>query len=106
MKHPQLTRKELYDLLWSEPITEVLIKYNLSYHDLREICKTFNIPTPKMRHWGKLKFGKPVQTTSLPEWEGEEPLIRLVSKKSQKPALCVRTAGTAGRNRGIAVYDS
>ena len=84
MKHPQLTRKELYDLLWSEPITEVLIKYNLSYHDLREICKTFNIPTPKMGYWGKLKFGKPVQTTPLPDWEGEEPLITLISKKSQK----------------------
>ena len=100
MKHPQLTRKELYDVLWSEPITEVLIKYNLSYHDLREICKTFNIPTPKTGYWGKLKFGKPVQTTPQPDREGEEPLITLISKKSQK-TVAVETTKSSEKKKDL-----
>ena len=100
MKQPPLTRKELYDLLWSEPISVILTQCNLSYHDLREICKTFNIPTPQMGYWGKLKFGKPLQTTPLPDWEGEEPLITLISKKSQK-TVAVETTKSSEKKKEL-----
>jgi len=34
-----LTRKELYDQVWSTPMTKLAKSYNLSDNGLRKICK-------------------------------------------------------------------
>ena len=54
----QLTRKELYDLVWSEAMTTICKRYGLSDNGLRKHCKTMNIPTPPLGYWAKLQHGK------------------------------------------------
>lgn len=67
MEKTILTRRELYDLLWAEPMSSLIEKYNISYTQLKKQCAQMNIPIPANGHWSKISFGKPVMVTELPE---------------------------------------
>lgn len=41
----ELTRKELYDLVWAEPMTTICKRFGLSDNGLRKRCKSMNIHT-------------------------------------------------------------
>ena len=63
----ELTRKELYDLVWAEPMTTICKRFGISDNGLRKHCKSMNIPTPPAGYWAKIKFGKKVKVIPLPE---------------------------------------
>lgn len=63
----KLSRKDLYDLVWSEPLTAIAKKHQTSDYVLRTVCKKYNIPLPKSGHWMKLQFGKSVTIEELDE---------------------------------------
>ena len=67
MEEVKLTRKELYDLVWSKPMTFLSKKYNLSDVGLRKICLKMNIPLPKAGYREKIKWNKPVSIEILDE---------------------------------------
>lgn len=60
-----LTRKELYDLVWSKPVAALLRKFDIKNSELRKILKEMNIPTPEMGHWQRIQYGKTVEIKSL-----------------------------------------
>jgi hypothetical protein len=61
-----LTRQQLYDLVWENPLTKLAKKYNLSDNGLRKVCKKLDIPLPKNGHWQKIQFNKKVTKEKLP----------------------------------------
>lgn len=65
MNEKIITRKDLYDLVWSKPMTELAKEFSYSDNGLRKICIKHNIPMPKVGYWSKLKFGKKVLKTKL-----------------------------------------
>lgn len=65
MKQISFTRNELYDLIWSNPLSQVAKTYNLTDNDLRKRCKEFNIPIPYNGYWQKVKYNKPVKKEKL-----------------------------------------
>lgn len=65
MEQKTLTRKELYELVWSEPMLSLSKKYTISDTGLRKICIRLNIPLPKAGHWQKLQFGKKINQPKL-----------------------------------------
>jgi len=67
MKDVKLTRRKLYELVWSEPLTVLAKKFESSDNILRATCKKYNIPLPKSGHWMKIQFGKPVIIEELDE---------------------------------------
>lgn len=66
MENIELTRKELYDLVWENPLSKLAKKYNLSDNGLRKVCKKLDIPLPKNGHWQKIQFNKKVIKEKLP----------------------------------------
>jgi hypothetical protein len=66
MEKQTITRKELYDLVWSESLLSLSKKYNISDVGLRKICIRMSIPLPQNGHWQKIQFGKKVDKPSLP----------------------------------------
>lgn len=81
MEQATLTRKELYDLVWAQPLSRLAKKYKISDNGLRKICKRMNIPIPPMGHWQKIQYGKRVIVTKLPtKYEGKDE-ITLDEKK-------------------------
>ena len=63
----KLTRKELHDLVWNEPMTTVCKRFGITDNGLRKHCKSMNIPTPPNGYWAKLKNGKKVDKVPLPQ---------------------------------------
>jgi len=76
MESKKFTRKELFDLVWTEPLSRLAKKYKISYNGLRKICKRMNIPLPEMGHWQKIQYGKEVKVPKLPEeFEAKDEII-------------------------------
>jgi|ERR1035437_92561 hypothetical protein len=67
MEKTTLTRKELYDLVWSTPMTAISKKYEISSDRLKGICKKVNVPMPDNGYWQKLHYKKPVTIKELPD---------------------------------------
>jgi len=65
-----LTRQELYEQVWSEPIVHLSKFYNLSDVGLSKICKKMNIPVPGRGYWEKKHHGHDPERTPLPLFKG------------------------------------
>ncbi len=65
MNSVKLTRKELYDLVWSSPFTALAKKYLISDVGLRKMCIRMEVPFPKSGHWVKVQFKKPIEILKL-----------------------------------------
>lgn len=61
------TRKELYDLVWKEPLSRLAKKFKISDNGLRKICKRMNIPLPPNGHYQKVQYGYKVTPIKLTE---------------------------------------
>lgn len=59
MKNIKLSRKEVYELVWSTPISKIVEVYALSNDSFKKICKKHEIPLPPNGYWLKLKYNKP-----------------------------------------------
>ena len=61
------TRRELYDLVWLEPMQRLAERFGMSDTGLAKICKGANIPRPPRGYWAKLAAGKNVVRIELPK---------------------------------------
>lgn len=68
----KITRKELYEKVWSEPITRLAQKFGFSDVWLAKICRKNNIPRPPRGYWAIIKSGGKVPKTPLPKWKGND----------------------------------
>lgn len=59
-------RQQLYDLVWSEPLTLLAPRFGMSDVALAKICKRNGIPVPQRGYWAKLKAGKTSPRFPLP----------------------------------------
>jgi len=76
MENITLTRKQLYDLVWSTPMTSISKKYLLSTTRIRSICKKMNVPIPESGYWQKIQYKKSVTIKELPsEFKGDEEIV-------------------------------
>ncbi|MDH6311205.1 hypothetical protein M2451_004128 [Dysgonomonas sp. PFB1-18] len=70
------TRKELYELIWTEPLYGLSQKFNISYPNLKKLCDKMCIPLPLKGYWTNIKLNKPVTRISFIEkYEGDLPFI-------------------------------
>jgi hypothetical protein len=60
-------RDELYEKVWSKPMSVLCKEFNLSDNGLKKICKKFNIPTPYLGYWQKLSNHKNPKKPKLPK---------------------------------------
>ncbi len=62
-----LTRQQLYDMVWAEPMRLLALRYGISDVGLAKICKRAAIPLPPSGFWAKIRHGKRVKRPSLPD---------------------------------------
>ena len=60
METIELTRKELYDKVWTTPVSKLIQEYALSTEGIKKLCKQFEIPMPDGGYWMRLKFNKKI----------------------------------------------
>jgi hypothetical protein len=56
-----IKREELYEEVWSVPLTQLCAKYGLSDNGLRKVCKRLNVPFPWRGYWAKVEAGHRVK---------------------------------------------
>jgi hypothetical protein len=61
------TRQELYDLVWTDPISVVAKPLGVSDVWLRKNCVAANIPVPERGYWARKKAGQTPRRVPLPE---------------------------------------
>ena len=58
METKEISRKELYDLVWSTPLSKITLQYAYTNDGIKKICKQYDVPMPQNGYWLKLKFNK------------------------------------------------
>jgi hypothetical protein len=61
------TRQELYDLVWSEPMTKLKARFGISDVAVAKICRRNDIPIPNRGYWAKLQAEKQTFKPKLPQ---------------------------------------
>jgi hypothetical protein len=62
----KITRRELYELVWTTPVTQLAKQYGFSDVWLAKICRRNNIPRPPRGYWAQRQSGKKVLKQPLP----------------------------------------
>jgi hypothetical protein len=99
-----VSREELYELVWSIPMTKVAEKFSVSGSYMARVCSVLNVPRPERGYWAKLEVGRAPAPPALPEalpgdplfWSQEgdlpTPRVRSVSATSAPPQPRTRRA--------------
>jgi hypothetical protein len=67
-----LSRQELYDLAWQEPMLRIAERFNVSSSYLARVYTELRVPRPGPGYWAQREFGKAPAQPELPEVrEGE-----------------------------------
>ena len=78
-----LTRQEIYNLVWAEPIRTVAKRLEISDVALAKACRRSNVPLPARGHWAKRDAGKKVFQPALPvRGFGETDLIEFGRRRT------------------------
>lgn len=84
MNEIKFTRQELYDLVWSEPMSSILKKYAFNNVELRQKCRKLEIPVPNNGYFLKVRYGKKtVERRPLGDYQGED-IVKL-KVREEKP---------------------
>jgi len=79
-KSNELSREELYSLVWSKPVSTILKEYPIKITAFKRLCKENEIPLPKNGYWVKLKHNKKVEIIPLPKTDKVNVTISLKGK--------------------------
>lgn len=60
-----VTRQQLYDLVWSEPMQRLAKQIGISDVALSKACRKIDVPVPERGYWNKLQAGKRVVRVAL-----------------------------------------
>ena len=74
-----LSRDDLYNQIWSTPMSRLAAAYGITGTGLAKICARLNVPCPPRGYWAKKAVGKPVVQFRLPEPETDTPLQVTIS---------------------------
>lgn len=82
METIKLTRKELYDIVWSTTLSKLTQQYAYTNDGIKKICKQFEIPMPDSSYWSKLKFNKKFKKENLnPVFGGVDKIVLTIRKE-------------------------
>ncbi|PKQ45966.1 hypothetical protein [Confluentibacter flavum] len=89
MNYKEITRKKLYDFVWSIPKTTLSKQLNVKASHIKKVCIDFDIPTPKNGYWSKLKHGKKIEKSLLQGDFNKVIKLEINKQAKSKPILKV-----------------
>jgi len=70
-----LTRQELYDLVWSKPMSSLAKEFGITDVGLAKRCRAVDVPIPYRGYWTRKKGGYGPPRTPLPKYRGAKPPV-------------------------------
>src|SRR5690606_23014136 len=65
---------ELYELVWTTPMSRLATEYELSDVGLKKLCAGHNIPTPSRGYWAQRDAGREPARPKLPASKDRAPI--------------------------------
>jgi hypothetical protein len=96
-RHPlsqtrSITRKELYERVWSTPMRTLALEFGLSDVGLAKICRKNGIPLPGLGHWRLVETGHPPEHQPLPAIEpGQHETITITAHAPESHSVLRKT---------------
>jgi hypothetical protein len=88
-----LTRKELFDLVWSVPRTELAKRFKVSDVAVAKRCRSTNIPMPPPGYWARVAAGAKTKRPELPlRIPGGNDQVAIGESRSEPPATAATTS--------------
>lgn len=82
METKEVTREELYEIVWTTPLYKLAQQYALSNDGIKKICKEFDVPMPDGSYWSKLKYNKKFKKEKLnPTFSGADKIILAIREE-------------------------
>lgn len=95
-----VSREELYEQVWSQPMTKVAAEYGVTGTALKKTCDRHKIPTPERGYWAKLEHGKLARKRPLPNLtDSDLDRVKIAGGAAQRLPEDVRKARTDARKR-------
>lgn len=69
-----LTREQLYDLVWTTPLSKLAVGYAISDVGLKKLCARHGIPTPPRGYWAQRAAGRKLNRPKLPASKEDRPI--------------------------------
>lgn len=94
-----LSRQQLYELVWSQPISALSNKYILSEISFRSLCIKMSIPLPREGHWENIKMGKEVKVPPLTSnYHGPNTISLSINDMKKKQKVTINNCPSAVNN--------
>ena len=91
----ELTRKQIYDMMWTDGVGNTEKALGLKQIELKAICEKFKIPRPSSGYWTSLSLGKQVEKIGLPPSKDDTVMINtddyIKKKKISKQPVKVKS---------------
>lgn len=97
------TREQLYEAVWSTPVTKLAAELGISDVGLAKTCRRLGVPRPPLGYWAQIEAGKKLQKEPLPEAKsGQESIVHFdvaanLARRQHWAANNVLTSGRSGR---------
>lgn len=82
-----ITRDDLYQLVWSKPMTKVAEQFGVSGSYLARVCTMLSVPRPEQGYWAKLAVGKAPPPKPLPKAQPGDQLYWVKDGEHRPPPL-------------------
>jgi hypothetical protein len=92
----RLTREELYEQVWSEPLVQLAKKFGISDVALAKRCRRMRIPLPGLGYWAKKQYGKSVRRVPLPKLAANAPAATTEFVVREQPMVADAPEAAAG----------
>lgn len=99
MPHKSIGRDQLYDMVWSEPLTVLSKRFGYSDVGFAKSCRALDIPIPPRGYWAKRAAGKAPPRPSLPKRPTQEEDRFFPREPTPQKELDQRAVDAAERKR-------
>ena len=102
-----ITRKQLYDKVWSTPMTAISKEYGLSDVGMAKLCRRHDIPRPPRGYWARVEHGQKPRRAKLPNPEQDATVeIHETEKKRLDPEIQAQVDALLEKLGPVVVRDN
>ena len=101
----RITRKDLYEEIWAEPITQVARRYGVSDVAVGKWCTRMNVPRPGRGYWARKNAGQRVKQAPLPAAHGEASYVNRPQAAEREPSPTPKIPGLERLEKPVPVPD-
>ena len=85
LRRMELTRRELYDMVWDEPMSAVADRLHVSGNGLAKLCDRLDVPRPPPTYWTSARARRCARLPLPPAPDGVADRVRLNARAASRP---------------------